>query len=325
MKNTSSLIVFISRIKIAFKLLKKGKANIIWKGIRTCLYSNKDTFGLLRDLDIVFESTNAKIDFTIRLFKDNDINTLKESYRHERLVKKNISSCFVAVTKENIPCYRQWLIGSQENIRIKKYFGNLFPKLKENEALMEGAFTHPSFRGIGIMPAAMSRIAEKGKDVGASKIITFVDIDNIPSLRSCKESGFAPYILRKEKWLFFRRSVSFGAIPNEMQTLYSKYTADRPNNVTTKSVLNTKINATLTKIEIKNKIRDYIIKSTFDNVKNITDKTLIFEEGVLDSMGLLFLIEFLKEEFNVTTNDDELVVKNFESINNIVAFLNTKL
>jgi acyl carrier protein len=82
---------------------------------------------------------------------------------------------------------------------------------------------------------------------------------------------------------------------------------------------------TETEIEIKNKIRDYIIKSTFDDVKNITDKTLIFEEGVLDSMGLLFLIEFLKEEFNVTTNDDELVVKNFESINNIVAFLNTKL
>jgi GNAT superfamily N-acetyltransferase len=227
MKNTSSLIVFISRIKIIFKLLKKGKTNDIWNGIRTRLYSSKDTFGLLRDLDIVFDSTNAKIDFTIRLFKDTDINTLKESYRHERLVKENIPSCFVAVTKENIPCYRQWLIGSQENIRIKKYFGNLFPKLKENEALLEGAFTHPSFRGKGIMPAAMSRIAEKGNDIGAKRIITFVDIDNIPSLKGCKRSGFHPYILRKEKWLFFRRSISFGAIPKEIMSLYYKYTAER--------------------------------------------------------------------------------------------------
>jgi acyl carrier protein len=81
----------------------------------------------------------------------------------------------------------------------------------------------------------------------------------------------------------------------------------------------------LTETEIKNKICDYIIKSTFDDVKKITNKTLIFEEGVLDSMGLLFLIEFLKEEFNVTTNDDELVVKNFESINNIFVFLKSKL
>ncbi|NOZ48408.1 MAG: acyl carrier protein [Chlorobi bacterium] len=81
----------------------------------------------------------------------------------------------------------------------------------------------------------------------------------------------------------------------------------------------------LKETEIKSKIRGYIIKATFDDIKKITDKTLIFEEGVLDSMGLLFLIEFLKEEFNVTTNDDELVVKNFESINNIFEFIKSKL
>jgi acyl carrier protein len=79
-----------------------------------------------------------------------------------------------------------------------------------------------------------------------------------------------------------------------------------------------------TDISIKDKIRDYILESTFDDVKNITDDTLIFEKGVLDSMGLLFLIEFLKEEFGVTTNDDELVEENFESINRIVAFLESK-
>jgi len=77
-------------------------------------------------------------------------------------------------------------------------------------------------------------------------------------------------------------------------------------------------------IETKNKIREYILESTFDDVENITDDTLIFEKGVLDSMGLLFLIEFLKEEFGITTNDDELVVENFESINNIVAFIEKK-
>lgn len=78
-------------------------------------------------------------------------------------------------------------------------------------------------------------------------------------------------------------------------------------------------------IEMKNKIRNYIIESTFDDVEKITDETLIFEEGVLDSMGLLFLIEFLKEEFNITTNDDELVPENFESINNIMVFMENKI
>ncbi|MBD1260916.1 acyl carrier protein [Maribacter polysiphoniae] len=81
----------------------------------------------------------------------------------------------------------------------------------------------------------------------------------------------------------------------------------------------------ITSIDIKNKIKDYIIKTTLANVEDIADDTLIFEEGLLDSMGLLFLIEFLKEEFDITTNDDELIVENFESINNIVDFTKSKL
>ncbi len=81
----------------------------------------------------------------------------------------------------------------------------------------------------------------------------------------------------------------------------------------------------IAEVETKNKIKEYIIKSTLANVENISDDTLIFESGLLDSMGLLFLIEFLKEEFDIVTNDDELVVENFESINSIVAFIERKL
>ncbi len=80
----------------------------------------------------------------------------------------------------------------------------------------------------------------------------------------------------------------------------------------------------ITAVETKEKVRDYIIKTTLANVDNIADDTLIFETGLLDSMGLLFLIEFIKEEFGVETRDEELVVENFESINNIVAFIESK-
>lgn len=78
-------------------------------------------------------------------------------------------------------------------------------------------------------------------------------------------------------------------------------------------------------IETKNKVREYILGATLSNIASIADDTLIFESGLLDSMGLLFLIEFLKEEFDITTNDDELIVENFESINNIVGFIESKL
>jgi acyl carrier protein len=80
-----------------------------------------------------------------------------------------------------------------------------------------------------------------------------------------------------------------------------------------------------TKIETKPKIRNYIIETTLAETENIEDDTLIFESGLLDSMGFLFLIEFLKDEFGVVTNDDELIVENFESINTISEFLDQKL
>ena len=67
-----------------------------------------------------------------------------------------------------------------------------------------------------------------------------------------------------------------------------------------------------------NIIRDYIVKESLLESDKIKEDTLIFENGILDSMGLLFLIEFLKESFNVQVEDEELNPQNFESINSIV-------
>lgn len=81
----------------------------------------------------------------------------------------------------------------------------------------------------------------------------------------------------------------------------------------------------ITQIDTKSKIKDYIIKSTLADTKNIADDTLIFETGLLDSMGLLFLIEFLMEEFDVEVSDEELLPANFESVNSIIKFIEAKI
>lgn len=76
---------------------------------------------------------------------------------------------------------------------------------------------------------------------------------------------------------------------------------------------------------IKNEIKNYIIEASLSDANAIKDDTLVFETGLLDSMGLLFLIEFLNEKYSVEVNDEELNPKNFESINTIVSFVNDKL
>ena len=81
----------------------------------------------------------------------------------------------------------------------------------------------------------------------------------------------------------------------------------------------------ITTTETREKIREYIIESTFGDTEDIQDNTLIFEAGLLDSMGLLFLIEYIKEEFSIETNDAELVVDNFKSIDSISDFIESKV
>ncbi len=76
---------------------------------------------------------------------------------------------------------------------------------------------------------------------------------------------------------------------------------------------------------MKEKIKKYIVEAAISDSSKVTYDTQIFEAGLLDSMGLLFLIEFLNEDFNIKVNDDELNPENFKSINSIVTFINNKL
>jgi len=78
-------------------------------------------------------------------------------------------------------------------------------------------------------------------------------------------------------------------------------------------------------MKLKEGIKNYIIEASLEDADKIKDNTLIFDTGLLDSMGLLFLIEFLNENYQVEVNDEELNPKNFDSIDSIVSFVEGKL
>jgi RimJ/RimL family protein N-acetyltransferase len=132
-----------------------------------------------------------------------------------QIARANVGKCYVATTEDGTPCYIQWIIGPEDNKKLPKlsYCMGSFPVLQPGEALLEGAFTPEGHRGKRIMPYAMSIIAEKGLDIGARRIITFVTQDNIASLKGCKRAGFSPYLVRSERWQFFRKRITFTALP----------------------------------------------------------------------------------------------------------------
>ena len=71
-------------------------------------------------------------------------------------------------------------------------------------------------------------------------------------------------------------------------------------------------------------LRNFISEITFTDIENITEDTLIFEEGIFDSLGFLSLISFLDEKFGIEVGNDELSEENFESIKAIVAYIAKK-
>jgi len=76
--------------------------------------------------------------------------------------------------------------------------------------------------------------------------------------------------------------------------------------------------------QIKKKLSDYIKENSFVNNKQLDENTLIFKEGIFDSMGFVLLIDFLQENFNVSTDDEDMVEENFESINAITHYIRKK-
>lgn len=76
----------------------------------------------------------------------------------------------------------------------------------------------------------------------------------------------------------------------------------------------------------KNKIKGFIIENfLFGKADGLKDNTSFLEEGIIDSTGVLELVAFLEEEFNIKVEDDELVPENLDSINNVAFYLEKKL
>jgi acyl carrier protein len=50
----------------------------------------------------------------------------------------------------------------------------------------------------------------------------------------------------------------------------------------------------------------------------------LIESGIMDSTGVLELVEYLEATYSIHIEDEELVPENLETINNIIKFLKTK-
>ena len=77
--------------------------------------------------------------------------------------------------------------------------------------------------------------------------------------------------------------------------------------------------------ETRDKIRDFIVENfLFGSDDGLKDETSFLDDGIIDSTGILELVNFLEEEFEIAVDDEELIPENLDSIKNVVGYLEQK-
>jgi len=67
---------------------------------------------------------------------------------------------------------------------------------------------------------------------------------------------------------------------------------------------------------------DHFIHDMVDD--DLGDDDSFLDQGILDSTGVLELVTFLEETFDIIIEDEELVPENLDSVANLVAFIQRK-
>ena len=62
----------------------------------------------------------------------------------------------------------------------------------------------------------------------------------------------------------------------------------------------------------------------FGQQVTFSDDDSLLEQGIIDSTGVLELVQFLEEQYQITVADEELVPENLDSIGNLVRFIDAK-
>jgi acyl carrier protein len=78
--------------------------------------------------------------------------------------------------------------------------------------------------------------------------------------------------------------------------------------------------------ETRDKIKAFIMENfLFGNDQDLNDDTSFLDEGIIDSTGILELVSFLEEEFDISVEDDEILPENLDSITSVTAYLEKKM
>jgi hypothetical protein len=185
----------------------------------------KTFLGLRADLTKLPRVRRARVPLTMEPTSTSLFHGFEHEIEHARgmdyvelllrrgLCDDGVQELYVAF-HDGRPAYAQWLTRPDDQERLHEHSPGRYDVLEPNEVLLEGAFTFSAFRRMGAMGHGMSQLLHIAADEGFTSAITYVAIDNAPSLRGCANVGFDLDHVRVSVRRFGRRR-SYPKLPDE--------------------------------------------------------------------------------------------------------------
>lgn len=136
--------------------------------------------------------------FAAALRTEDDVEA-QELLQRELLREGRVETLFVASSAQGHPVYAQWLVLPDGQERLHAATAGLYPRLGPEDALVEGAYTFPRFRGRAAMADGMWQLLSRAAGAGAARVYTYVSPDNVASLKGCARAGFRLDHVRQER------------------------------------------------------------------------------------------------------------------------------
>jgi GNAT superfamily N-acetyltransferase len=215
------LIQFLRKVQNAILLLKFGGPKAFLNQLRRQIYSRDIRIGMEKNmLDNTQTPIECKIKYQLRRASEEDMNeafqkvktegeeSVKPLLQRKWLYENGFGNWYIARTVDtNEPCFIQSVILPEDNKQMDKGLGTWFPKLKEDEIILEGAYTFEKYRGNRLAHAIASDIIDIYRKKGFKRMISYYSKDNLAILRSGEKTGFTKFEeVPTLKILFFTRN-----------------------------------------------------------------------------------------------------------------------
>lgn len=79
-------------------------------------------------------------------------------------------------------------------------------------------------------------------------------------------------------------------------------------------------------MNVEKEIRDFIVENfLFGNREKLpADDDSFLQKGLIDSTGILEVVNFIEEKFGIRVEDDELLPENLDSVRSLAGFIARK-